>query len=314
MKKLLSLIFAMLILLTALSGCGKAEIVMEVLGYDVSYDLYRFYVMTAKENYGLLDETGKTVSTDSERLALAEQAALDAIVNLCSARRLSEDLGFPLDGEVVWQGVEAYYDKLLLSYESEKALLADMATAYMTEDVVRLVYGVSYAQERAYEKALVGGDIDGSDEGLQAFYASDNVVRVKHIFIAANFNDAEGAAEKALKNVMAAESFEAAMEMYSTGGFYTEDRYVARGETYEPFEEAAFSLDIGEISGIVETSAGYSIICRYEKNAFYWEEEKESCLETYRLYQFNQLLEKIKANAEITYRDAFADYPFVTIE
>lgn len=314
MKKILSLFFVMLILLSALAGCGGKKTVMEVLGYEVSYDLYRFYVMTAKENYGLLDETGKTVSTDPLRLALAEQAALDAIVNLCAARRLSEDLGFTLDGEVVWQGVEAYYDKLLLSYESEKELLADMATAYMTEDVVRTVYGISYAQERAYELALMSGEIDNSDEGLRAFFASDDLIRVKQILIVAEFSDAEGAAEKAHQNALAAESFDAALEMYGTGGFYTEDRYFTRGETLKPFEDAAFALEIGEISDIVETSAGYSILCRYEKEEAYFEENIEDFLEVYRLYQFNQLLEEIKASAEIEYTDAFEARSFITVE
>ena len=41
--------------------------------------------------------------------------------------------------------------------------------------------------------------------------------------------------------------------------------YIIRGNRWEAFEDAAFSLDVGEFSEVVETEAGFSILMRYEK-------------------------------------------------
>ena len=68
--------------------------------------------------------------------------------------------------------------------------------------------------------------------------------------------------EKRLKN---GESFSKLAEQYSIdgsrkrGGDLGEFR---RGAMVKPFEEAAFKLNVGEVSGIVKTQFGYHIIKR----------------------------------------------------
>ena len=48
--------------------------------------------------------------------------------------------------------------------------------------------------------------------------------------------------------------------------------YFTRGEMDKAYEDAAFALKVGEVSGIVETADGFYIIERCEKNEGYMEE------------------------------------------
>ncbi|MBQ9121407.1 MAG: peptidylprolyl isomerase [Clostridia bacterium] len=321
MKKILSFLLLCAVTVSVLAGCGYAstaeerEPVFSLMGYDVPYEVYRFYVMTAKSSYGLLDEEGNTKTDDAELLSKAENAAMESVRNLYAALKIAEQYGYSMEDEDIITEAEAYFEALRDSYEEETDFRRDMAAAYMNKSVVVLVRGAKILENKAYEAALENGGIDVSDEALRSFFDSEEVIRVKQILIQREyFANAEEVAAIAYEKALVAEDFDTVFDLYTRSGFYTEDRYLARGETVEEFEEAAFALEIGELSPVVESSAGYSILVRYEKEADLFEEEQESFAEKYYLYQFNAMLDEIKSNAEIQYYDADGEHPFAEIK
>ncbi|MDD4895787.1 MAG: peptidylprolyl isomerase, partial [Atribacterota bacterium] len=74
--------------------------------------------------------------------------------------------------------------------------------------------------------------------------------------------------------------------------------YVVRGQMVPAFEEAAFSLEIGELSNIVETEYGYHIIqCNdiQEEKQLTLEEAKENIKNVFTYQKQNEVIEALLA-------------------
>jgi len=84
--------------------------------------------------------------------------------------------------------------------------------------------------------------------------------------------------------------------------------FFPKGQTTPPFEEAAFALEMGELSDIVETSYGYHIIQKTghkDASTIPFEEAKKNIIIQLVQKQQNEFIEdymdKLKAEAEIVY-------------
>lgn len=99
-----------------------------------------------------------------------------------------------------------------------------------------------------------------------------DLVTVKHILVKFDSEKAEGAdakkrAEEVLAKVKAGEDFDKLIEEYNEDPGLTEDGYTFAndGTMVQEFADASFALQVGETSGLVETSYGYHIIKRLER-------------------------------------------------
>lgn len=134
-----------------------------------------------------------------------------------------------------------------------------------------------------YLKKEVANKVEVSEEDIKAYYESHkdefktpDMVRSRHILIktdaSASDNDKKKAKEKAeeiLEKIKAGEDFaKLASDISDDTGSKTrggELGFFPKGRMVKAFEDAAFSLKPGEVSGIVETQFGYHIIKVEEK-------------------------------------------------
>ena len=110
--------------------------------------------------------------------------------------------------------------------------------------------------------------IQASDEDVENFYdenknqfLKEERRHIRHILF--NLGDLDGA-QNVLAEIKNGADFEALAREYSIDTVSSKDGgdlgTFSRGVMVAPFEESAFSLDEGEISGLVETQFGYHII------------------------------------------------------
>ncbi len=89
-----------------------------------------------------------------------------------------------------------------------------------------------------------------------------NEIRCAHILV-----EKESQAKEILEKAKKGESFAKLAEQYSLDGSKKRGGDLGtfgRGMMVKPFEDAAFALQKGEISGLVKTQFGYHIIKRLE--------------------------------------------------
>lgn len=122
-----------------------------------------------------------------------------------------------------------------------------------------------------YLEANLFKTIAATDAEIQKAYTEDKTASVRHILLLTQGKpDAEKAGihkkmEDLLAKVKSGEDFAALAKQYSEdpgskddGGLIPEE--FGRGRMVKPFEDAAFSVPVGQISGIVEAAYGFHIL------------------------------------------------------
>lgn len=161
-----------------------------------------------------------------------------------------------------------------------------------------------------------------SDEEIKKYYEEKksefykDEVKASHILIstldennkelsAEKKKDAKKKAEDVLKKVKSGEEFAALAKEYSddkgSGSEGGDLGFFGKGVMVPEFEEAAFSLKVGEISEIVESQFGYHIIKVTDKvdEQLPLEEVKETIQKTLLAQKYNEAIEKITKDAKV---------------
>ncbi|EGV16292.1 peptidylprolyl isomerase [Thiocapsa marina] len=168
-------------------------------------------------------------------------------------------------------------------FASEEEWETTLAQKGVTPDALREILKQGILID-AFIENEVASKIEITDAQLKAFYDENadafkkpESIRASHILIGVDSNatpeEKEKAKQKAeglLKQVQSGEDFAELAKTESTcpsapqGGDLGE---FGRGQMVAPFEEAAFSLEPGDVSEVVETQFGYHIIKSTGKNA-----------------------------------------------
>lgn len=288
-----------------LANYGQAAIT--VGEYTVNYDLYRYFYLNYRDELKAeyTDATGnvQTAALDAEiRSRVAE-----AVCGLYGAVSLADDYGItPSDGDVraaaleYVEAIKAYHQQNELDYKEE------LAANYMTEEIFVFLMSIDSLEDKLFATLVSdGGAIEDNDEELLAILAGDDFVRAKQIFIendkGETVEDNRAKAEEALAAYLDGEKFDTLIGQYSedfsmpSGGYYF--TYM---EMIEPFEEAAFSLEDGEISPVVESADGFHLILRLPKDEAYLQENFEDLKAQYQTSAFYRMIDARGASLRAT--------------
>lgn len=159
------------------------------------------------------------------------------------------------------EDIQAEYDELVESYGGEDSIKAVYEANGLTEEAVK-------ENIRTYQltKNVIAASLDITDEEVEQYfednkdmYGQEEQVVASHILL-----EDEDTANEVLAKVKAGEDFAELAKEYSTDTATNEDGgdlgYISRNQMDEAFEEAAFSLEKGAVSEVVQTDEGYHII------------------------------------------------------
>ena len=161
-----------------------------------------------------------------------------------------------------------------------------------------------------------------SDEEMKKYYEEHKAdyykdeVKASHILIStvddngkelseAKKKEAKKKAEEVLKKAKSGEEFSELAKEYSDDSGSAANGgdlgYFTKGKMVQPFEEAAFSLKSGEISGLVESEYGYHIIKVYDKidKQLTFDEVKDEIKKTLTEDKYMESIEAITKKAKV---------------
>jgi peptidyl-prolyl cis-trans isomerase C len=205
-----------------------------------------------------------------------------AVTNLVN-RALLTQAAEKEDITVTPDQVEARYEEIKGNFPSEEAFEAQLGRSNLTPDEFRVEVERGMKLEQLVD--MKTADIEApTEEDAKAFYDSNTTsfntpekVRASHILIKVEDSDTELSKEQKKAKIddlrqqllAGADMAELAKEnsdcpSRDKGG---DLGFFGRGQMVKPFEDAAFALEVGQISPVIETQFGYHVIKLTDKEA-----------------------------------------------
>lgn len=214
---------------------------------------------------------------DEQRLASLKED----IVNNMVEKELLYQKSQELDITVAPEEIDSQMQQFKQQFPDENQYKEQLSALGYTEELLRSEIEKNTAIQQLIEQEI-GADISLSDEELEAYYEENpdqfetpEQVKARHILIKTD-EDADEAEKQAArekiqeiaKRIDDGEKFSEVAKEESDcpsserGG---DLGYFSQGQMVKPFEEAAFSLAVGDVSDVVETRFGYHLIKAEDK-------------------------------------------------
>ncbi len=327
MKKIILSTLSLLLVCILLCSCSAVQVknisvIATVNGEDILLEEYNYYLVFAKQSIltganatGDSKEFWTTTDIDGKNAAaLAKENALDEAVKYTLIAQKAKEMGISADTAEAKEQIS-----LALSNASE------FIQQYgLSKEVMSTILEKFYLESLMLQKDAEEGKLDGSEENLKKVY-QENFRTIKHILFSTtdpNTNEeiydlaqTLDLAKNAIKMINSGEySFDDVMKGYSMdpGLASAPDGYTFtnNGTMVAPFEDAAFALEIGEISEPVATSFGYHILKReallpYDK--YLESNDKNSISAIIEDAYVSELVTELKSQATIERNDKVYD-------
>ncbi len=276
--------------------------VLTVGDNEVPFEVYRYFFMNYKAEYDKGDEkywSGESVDKEATLAAIKEKT-VSAIHRCYATFELCEEYGIdPFSAEndkIVDETVSSYIKD---EFGGKKEYLDSIESVYMTDAVFRFVLRRFECDRQLNDKLIASGAIKTDDDTvLLAIKDTKIFCRAKQVLVKNDLGEDPAAnlerAKAALNALSLGTDFDTVVAKYGedtemiinpTGYYFTHN------ELIEEFEEAAFALEIGERSGIIESHIGYHIIERLEVDASYVKENFDDLKTSYLTWKYQEAVE-----------------------
>lgn len=335
MKVLYKSIIIILCLMVTLSlwGCDEKKvlestkedltIVKTVDGIDITLELYRYVALNYKMQYEAgssaemwLGEEGK------EALDRINRDIDDTLVKLHATISMCNEYGIDVNDSYITDTLEIYMDEIYETYDYDyKAYVSEIAEYNMTDAVYRFLVRNDILAEELLAKMAENGEVPVDRDEVLGILNSDECVRVKQILISADNGKSDednlSRAKDLLEKAKSGKDFDELVQKYGEDLFMfnnDDGYYITKGRLHKEFEDAAYALEVGEISDIIKTPSGYSILKKYEKDPEYIEKNFDYLLSEYISGLYNLKLEEYSTHLTIENTEKTAKYSIFNLK
>ena len=321
------------LLTTALFSCSASRpikpseqdltVVANCAGYDVYYDELRYITMSYKDVYTA--RYGDDVWTDA---ALTEQylpmlkqdvtrslKANYAILSLCA------EFGIDPSDKTVEEQVQNAVAEQIELLGGRKAYRQTLEMMYMTDRFVRFTVSTDACESQLAHALMDAGLILKSEMDFLPYALSDdNMCATYHLFVAndkgedveQNRQRAEQARQLLLDGTPITELI---------GSAYNEDVYAPKTPYYfmkteyeKAYEDAAFALEIGQISDVVVSEDGFYVIVRQPLSEDYILSHLTELLQRYQYAEVEALLAEHREGLTVEWTEYGEALDLVTMQ
>ncbi|MFP4159165.1 MAG: peptidylprolyl isomerase [Desulfobacterales bacterium] len=215
---------------------------------------------------------GSGAEISGEQLAQLKRTILDNIIDQEMLYQASREEGIEVDPDEIQQEI----DQLMDQFENQEDFRKQMAEMNYSEEALEKEIRQNLAIRKLIDERFAS-EISVSDDDIKAYYEENQSefeeperVHARHILIRSGPDDDDETKEEAKEKLEevrekleSGEEFSELARQYSEGPTAESGGdlgYFSRGEMVKRFDEAAFGLEAGEVSDIVETRFGYHLI------------------------------------------------------
>lgn len=204
-------------------------------------------------------------------------------------------------------------------YGSDEAFNSFLQRAGSTEAAVKDQFRLNQVREKVF--AAVSDQIKIGDADIKAFYEENKQrynepaqVRASHILIRTEpkMDDATKAQKRALAEDLAAKAKKKGADFAALAKQHGEDPtrgrggdlgFFTRGRMVKPFEDAAWKMEIGQVSDVIETNFGFHVIRKTDHKKAHQKTYKQVKDQIERSVRARKRNEAIRASLK-TWKDA----------
>lgn len=290
-KRILTLCLACVMLVMCFTGCAvqkSSPVIGSVNGENITADYYEYFMLNVQDE--MVNQAGVSSAEEADKywdteidgqkaINVLKQRTFDEVASLYLENQKAKELGITLD-EADKEQITSSINNFITQVGGQSAYKQALKEMGLTDASYRSFMEMFYYAYKLEEK-IQSEDAEKytvSDDDAKAYAESEEKVRAKHILFATTnsetgepLSDAEKqemkkVAQEALDKIKSGEeNFDDVMNSLSQdpGLSSNPDGYTfGKGEMVKEFEETAFSLEVGQMSDLVETDYGYHIIKR----------------------------------------------------
>ena len=277
----------------------------------------RSYLYWLSYNISYLTSNGGTIdwSYSSDGRTLADYLKEDAL-NTAKLYSLvasnARELGYEMTQDQIDE-LESTFVFTTMMLGGEEAFTDELRKAGLDYDTLYQINAAPYY----YEELMDGLFAEPTDEEMDTYIEENDILYAKHILLAtvdlntrepldeAAIAEKKATAESLLSQLRASADlptdFDALMNQYSEDpglASYPDGYTFTANEMYAVFEEATRALEFGQISGLVESEAGYHIILRLDPDT-------ESTRQQYRADLMTAQMQEWINEADVIFTDEY---------